>query len=584
MMGRSAFDEIRALVSEGKWDSQVAERMGFCLVPRGEIPAAEMHLAVVLGAGPAGFGFVKQLIDRGALRPAPDRPPVLVVECGEKPGIRSVYGGAFWPADPIIFPDDPKFFDDCPFDRAISRERDNLRLVSKAGGEFALPLEQSRLFRNKSTGYMVTKTTLYPWMWEKLEVRRHEGFFRIRFAQTVDRLILDEKGAVVGIELTGGQRYFAHVVADGTGAGAVFARHLANRPLDNEHADYFFGVKLVARLDNGLINERFGLDDDRQGCVLELAGEISDRIPALPGIVGIYPGNGTLHITVLYEPSFGHRSGLQPHEIMNECLKHPVVRRLTDGAEPVEWSACRLPELHVKHMARWNHPGYLPLGDALGLVDFIRKHGVNTAMASGAVAADVVASRISGSAAGLEGDLDEYDAALRESWIGRRILSRTFTLIHKVIESPAFYASMARAGRLFGSKKGRLDAAGIPPRSHAEYMALNAEAKGEPEIFIKDLATCGVCVTEACFASDPCQAITLTPRGVPVLDPDPVDRPQILARRTSPTTWRAINAEGCLECGNCESACPHGNLVYRVPNNLAGKHDARNRGVAYRFN
>ena len=24
------------------------------------------------------------------------------------------------------------------------------------------------------------------------------------------------------------------------------------------------------------------------------------------------------------------------------------------------------------------------------------------------------------------------------------------------------------------------------PRSHAEYMALNAEAKGEPEIFIKD--------------------------------------------------------------------------------------------------
>jgi flavin-dependent dehydrogenase len=584
MMGRSSFDEVRALVSEGKWDSQVAERMGFCLVRRGEIPAGELHLALVLGAGPAGFGFVKQLIDRGALRPAPDRPPVLVVECGEKPGIRSVYGGAFWPADPIIFPDDPKFFDDCPFDRAISRERDNLRLVSKAGGEFALPLEQSRLFRNESTGYMVTKTTLYPWMWEKLETRRHEGFFRVRFAQTVDRLILDEKGAVVGVELTGGQRYFAQVVADGTGAGAVFSRHLANRPLDNEHADYFFGVKLVARLDNGLINERFGLDDDRQGCVLELAGEISDRIPALPGIVGIYPGNGTLHITVLYEPSFGHRSGLQPHEIMNECLKHPVVRRLTDGAEPVEWSACRLPELHVKHMKRWNHPGYLPLGDALGLVDFIRKHGVNTAMASGAVAADVVASRISGSGAGLEGDLDEYDAALRGSWIGRRILSRTFTLIHKVIESPAFYASMARAGRLFGSKKGRLDAAGIPPRSHAEYMALNAEAKGEPEIFIKDLATCGVCVTEACFASDPCQAITLMSRGVPVLDPDPADRPQILARRTSPTTWRAINAEGCLECGNCESACPHGNLVYRVPNNLAGKHGARNRGVTYRFN
>jgi flavin-dependent dehydrogenase len=584
MMGRSRFDEVRALVSEGTWDGKAADGLGFGFARHGEIPEDEMYLALVLGAGPAGFGFVKQLIDRGAIRPSADKPPILVLECGEKPGIRSVYGGAFWPADPVIFPDDPKFFDDCPFDRAITRERDHLRLVSKAGGEFAPPLEQSRLFRNESTGYMVAKTALYPWMWEKLEARRHEGFFRIRFAQTADRLVLDEKGAVVGVDLTSDQRYFAHVVVDGTGAGAVFSRHLASRPLDNEHADYFFGVKLVARLDNARINERFGLADDKQGCVLELTGEISDRIPALPGIVGIYPGNETLNISVLYEPTFGRRSGLQPHEVMNECLNHPLVRRLTDGAEPVEWSACRLPELHVKHMERWNHPGYLPLGDALGLVDFIRKHGVNTAMASGAIAADVVASRTSDSARGLEGDLDEYDAALRASWIGRRILGKTFTLIHRVIESPAFYASMALVGRLLGSKKGRVDAAGIPPRSHPEYMALNADAKGEPEIFIKDLAVCGVCVTEACFASDPCQAIALTPRGAPVLDPDPVYRARTQARRTSPTAWRAINAEGCLECGNCESACPHGNLEYRVPNNLAGKHEARNRGIAYRFN
>jgi len=268
---------------------------------------------------------------------------------------------------------------------------------------------------------------------------------------------------------------------------------------------------------------------------------------------------------------------------MNECLQHPVVRRLTDGAEPVEWSACRLPELHVKHMERWSHPGYLPLGDALGLVDFIRKHGVNTAMASGAIAADVVAQKMSAPGA-LEGDLDDYDMALRRSWIGERILSRTFRFIHKVIGTRAFYASLAYAGRFLGSRKGALDASGIPPRSHAEYMALNAEPRGEPEIFIKNLATCAACVSEACFASDPCQAVALTPRGIPVLDPAPAERPLIHARRTAPSVWRAINAEGCLECGNCESACPYGNLEYRVPNNLPGKHGSRNRGITYRFN
>ena len=583
-MSRSTFDTVRALVAEGTWDSEAADRLGFAFTPSREIPTDSRHVAVVLGAGAAGFGFVKQLIDRGGLRPSADRPPVLVIECGERPGIRSVYGGAFWPADPVIFPDDPKFFDDCPFDRAITRERDNLHLVSRTGREFAPPIEQSRLFRNGSTGYMVTKSVLYPWMWEKLEAKRLEGFFRIRYAQTPDRLVLDDKGTVVGVELTSGQRYFGQVVADGTGAGATFSRHLASRPLDNDHGDYFFGAKLVARMDNARINERYGLADDRQGSVLEIAGEISDRIPVLPGLLGIYPGNGMLHITVLYDPRFGQRTGLQPHDVMNECLRHPVMRRLTDGAEPVEWSACRLPELHVKHMERWNHPGYLPLGDALGLVDFIRKHGVNTAMASGAIAANVVARKMAGSPGGLEGDLPEYDQALRESWIGHRILSRTFRLIHKVIGTSAFYASLAHAGRLLGSTKGTLEAAGIPPRSHAEYMALNAEAKGEPEIFIKDLAICATCVSEACFSSDPCQAVTLTPRGIPVLDPGPAERPTMRARRTAPSLWRAINAEGCLECGNCESACPYGNLVYRVPNNLPGKHGSRNRGITYRFN
>lgn len=581
-MQHSPFDEVRTHVSKGTWDAKIADRMGFAFCPRSEIPAGETITALVLGAGPAGFGFVKQLIDRRVLRPSSERPPILVVECGEKPGIRSVYGGAFWPADPVIFPEDPKFFDDCPFDRAITRERDQLRLVSKAGGECGLPIEQSRIFRNASTGYMVTKIALYAWMWDKLEARRAEGFFRLRFAQTVDRLILDDRGVVVGVELTSGQRYFAQVVADGTGAGATFSRHLAGRPLDNEHADYFFGVKLVARLDNARINERFGLADDKQGCVLELTGEISDCIPALPGIIGIYPGDGMLHITVLYDPTFGHRAGLQPHEVMNECLKHPAMRRLTDGAEPVEWSACRLPELHVKHMSRWNHPGYLPLGDALGLVDFIRKHGVNIAMVSGAIAADVVAGRLAG--AGLDGDLHEYDTALRTSWIGRRILRRRFALIHRIVESPTFYAAMAMAGRRLGSRNGGADAAGIAPRTHAEYMALNAEAKGQPEIYIKDGAICVACVTEACFTSDPCQAIVLTPGGVPIIDPDAVERPAMIALRTTRTTWRAVNAEGCLECGNCESACPHGNLEYRVPNNLAGKHGVRNRGLAYRFN
>ena len=73
-MQHSPFDEVRTHVSKGTWDAKIADRMGFAFCPRSEIPAGETITALVLGAGPAGFGFVKQLIDRRVLRPSSERP------------------------------------------------------------------------------------------------------------------------------------------------------------------------------------------------------------------------------------------------------------------------------------------------------------------------------------------------------------------------------------------------------------------------------------------------------------------------------------------------------------------------------
>jgi hypothetical protein len=38
-MGRSGFDQVRALVAGGKWDGQTAGRLGFGFAPRSEILA-----------------------------------------------------------------------------------------------------------------------------------------------------------------------------------------------------------------------------------------------------------------------------------------------------------------------------------------------------------------------------------------------------------------------------------------------------------------------------------------------------------------------------------------------------------------
>jgi flavin-dependent dehydrogenase/ferredoxin len=581
-MSTTAFQKVLKFAQEGILDAKAAASLGFDWVSQDEADGANALEALVLGAGPAGFGFVKGLLDEGVLQPNEEHPPVLVLECGETLGCRSVYGGAFWPKDPVIFSRDPDFFRDCPRDRTIAPRQDHLAFINTKGGSFHPLIEASTFLRNSSAGLMVPKTVLYPWLWSRIEEKRLTGFFRLRLGVSADKLIVNDQGRVVGVRTTAGQRFFAKLVVDGTGAGATFARNLASRPLNNENGDYFFGVKAVVRLDNTLIRARFGLKNDSDGCVREYVGEISAKIPELPGMIALYPGNGTVHVNVIFDPRLGPRLGMQPHEIFNECMQNPLLRQMLEGCEALEWSACRMPEIHVRHMPEWCHPGYLPLGDALGLVDFLRKHGVNIALACGALGANCFARVLEQKSATISAT--DWENALRRSWIGKRILGESFRKIHGIISNPKFYTFCAKLGKTLGMKAPKTAGKGLSPRSLADWIGLNATPTGQPEIFIRNPSICAACVSEACRYSDPCLAVNLDRTGVPVFDAEPSDRPEWKALRKNPLSWKSLNSEGCLECGNCESACPWGNLVYQVPNNLRGKHGVRNRGITYRYN
>lgn len=581
-MTKSRFERIRELASQGKLDGSAARAEGFDWVGSEEMADLPRSTAVVIGAGPAAFGFVKTMIDEKSVSPDLDSPPILVLECAETPGARSVYGGAFWPRDPVIFPHDASFFDDCPRDRTIAPSQDRMSFLAMDGKTFSPPLvEPSTVLRNRTKGLMVPKTVLYPWMWGRLEEARSKGWFRLRTGVTVDKLILDATGSVVGVKTTAGQRFLSRVVVDGSGAGAFFARDLAHRSLRNDRMDYYFGAKLVLRLEDRLIQERFGLRDADQGCVREYVGALSERIPALQGMVAIYPGRNTLHLVVLYDTAWGTRENLQPHQVLNECLSNPRFRQLLDGAQPLEWSACRLPEIHIRHMENWSHPGYLPLGDALGLVDFLRKHGVNTAMASGYLGARLVHDRLGLDSGAL--DLSQWKERLGASWICKRILGTLFKKAHSLMADPRLFRLCAWMGKTIGWNR-PIPAQGLAPRPLSEWIGLNPQPSGQPEIYVRNPSVCALCASESCRLSDPCPAMSMDRSGVPMVDGAAVDRPEWVERRGSGNGWKPVNSEGCLECGNCESACPWDNLVFRPPNNLRGKHGARNRGINYRYN
>lgn len=581
-MPKPIFDQVKDAVQAGEWNAKIAASFGFQFVTSDQIQG-DIFEIVVLGAGPGSFGFVKQIIDSKTITPNKENVPIIVLEACEKIGAKSVYGGAFWPNDPTLFEKEPAFFDDCPFDRKVVKKNDNIHLVTQNGKVFTPPLfEPATIFRNSSAGFITPKNILYPYFWSKLEKFREEGYFKIRSGQAAESLILNEKGSVVGVATFTGQKYFAKVVIDGTGCGATFSKNLAVRPLNNHHGDFFFGVKLIVKMENEAINKAFGLKNDQEGSVLELAGNISKKIKALPGIVGIYPGNGIVNVSILYSSTFGYKSGLQPHEVMNEVLQHPMVKKVTQGSKPLEWSACRLPELHFKYMPSLTYDGYIPIGDTIGLVDFLRKHGVNIAIKSGAVAADTVAKAINENKTFAKESLQKYDLLLKNSWVGKRLMSSSFKFIHHVIHMPLFYNIMVWQAGLGKKMKGEY--VGLAPMTHSEYMALNGEAEGQPEIIIKDTNICASCPTEACFTSDPCQAFVINSNGIVVVDIDPVIRDVVKAQQKKLSVFKMINAEGCLECGNCESACPEGNVIYSVPGNQKGKHGKKNKGIIYKYN
>ena len=108
---------------------------------------------------------------------------------------------------------------------------------------------------------------------------------------------------------------------------------------------------------------------------------------------------------------------LDVHALLQRFKEHPVVRRILDGGELVEWGAKTIPEGGYYAIPdRLSGDGLLVAGDAAGLVDVASLKGIHYAMRSGILAAEAIGRALAAddtSAAGLA----SYEAALRESLV-----------------------------------------------------------------------------------------------------------------------------------------------------------------------
>jgi electron-transferring-flavoprotein dehydrogenase len=110
---------------------------------------------------------------------------------------------------------------------------------------------------------------------------------------------------------------------------------------------------------------------------------------------------------------------LSVHDLLQELKTHPLVRRLLDGGERVEWGAKTIPEGGFVSLPKRLHaPGLLICGDGAGLVNVPALKGIHYAIESGSLAAEAAFAALQrGQTPSTPGALAVYDEALQQSFV-----------------------------------------------------------------------------------------------------------------------------------------------------------------------
>ncbi len=151
-----------------------------------------------------------------------------------------------------------------------------------------------------------------------------------------------------------------------------------------------------------------------------------------------------------------HEQSLDVHHLLQRLKRHPLLDKLLEGGEMVEWGAKTIPEGGFHSLPERLHgDGVLVVGDAAGFVDVPSLKGIHYAMHSGMLAARTIFDALK------KGDtsraaLGSYDAAVRDSYILEDMHeTRNVRLAFKkgFVKGGALSGAMiATKGALFGSR------------------------------------------------------------------------------------------------------------------------------------
>lgn len=529
---------------------------------------------VIVGAGPSGLSAACRL------RQLNPELSVVVVEKGSEVGAHILSGAVFEPTALN------ELFSDWKTNGApllTEVKRDDIHMLTSSEAAIKVPHFAVPKTMHNEGNYIISLGLLCRWLAEQAEALGVEIFPGF----TASDVLYGDNNQVLGIvtgdmgvghdgeptgnytpgmELRGKYTLFAEGCRGHLGKQLI-AKYQLDADKDPQH--YGIGIKEIWKVP---------AEKHEQGLVVHSAGWPLSESGSAGGGFLYHLEDNQIAVGLITDLSYSNPH-VSPFEEFQRYKTHPVIRQYLEGGERVTYGARAITKGGLQSQPKMTFPGGFLIGDDAGTLNFAKIKGSHTAMKSGMIAAETIATALAAGKTGEE--LTEFAANYQASWAYQELwMQRNFgPAQHKfgnILGSAyAFVDINLFNGKLpWTLRDPKPDYAQLKPASECPKISY---PKPDGKISFNRLDSVFLSYTNH-EENQPCH-LRLTDPSIPLAKNLPLyDEP---AQRYCPAGVYEIveldgqkefkiNGQNCVHCKTCDIKDPAQNITWVVPEGAGG--------------